>query len=247
MRVTVLTVHHRTDRWIDVQLDALERHMSVDYRVHAVLDGVTSTRFDRVLSVGSTRHADRLDALADDACRTMGPDDQLWFLDGDAFPVADPAPIVTEALQSNVLVAVRRDEGNNGRWPHPSFCAIRVKDWQGIPGTWTVARVTDDPSIAHQADVGGELLLRLRNGGWPWMPLLRSNTVNPHPMFFAVYGGVIYHHGAGFRAPFTAADGRDTADSIESRRARLAENERLSGEWWRAARDDPEFWRRLCA
>jgi hypothetical protein len=29
--------------------------------------------------------------------------------------------------------------------------------------------------------------------------VLRSNRKNPDPLFFAVYGDVIYHHGAGFR------------------------------------------------
>ena len=31
------------------------------------------------------------------------------------------------------------------------------------------------------------------------MPVLRSNRKNPDPILFAVYGDVIYHHGAGFR------------------------------------------------
>ena len=32
-----------------------------------------------------------------------------------------------------------------------------------------------------------------------WLPLLRTNTNDLHPLWFAVYGHHVYHHGAGFR------------------------------------------------
>lgn len=38
-------------------------------------------------------------------------------------------------------------------------------------------------------------------------PLLRTNEWNPHPVFFAIYGGMFYHHGCGSRKPhFRAQD-----------------------------------------
>ena len=33
----------------------------------------------------------------------------------------------------------------------------------------------------------------------PWVQLLRTNGSALHPMFFGIYGNVVYHHGAGFR------------------------------------------------
>jgi hypothetical protein len=36
--------------------------------------------------------------------------------------------------------------------------------------------------------------------------VLRTNRRNPHPLFFGVYGDVIYHHGAGFRLPISRVD-----------------------------------------
>ncbi|HWX74567.1 MAG TPA: hypothetical protein VNZ05_04625, partial [Solirubrobacteraceae bacterium] len=33
----------------------------------------------------------------------------------------------------------------------------------------------------------------------PWTEVLRSNRKNLDPVFFAVYGDAVYHHGAGFR------------------------------------------------
>jgi hypothetical protein len=48
-------------------------------------------------------------------------------------------------------------------------------------------------------DVGGNLLRMLELTGKPWVEVLRSNRKNPDPLFFAIYGDVVYHHGAGFR------------------------------------------------
>ena len=48
-------------------------------------------------------------------------------------------------------------------------------------------------------DPGGNLLRELELQKTPWVDVLRSNRKNPDPIFFAIYGDVIYHHGAGFR------------------------------------------------
>jgi hypothetical protein len=48
-------------------------------------------------------------------------------------------------------------------------------------------------------DLGTALLEKLEARGIRWHPILRSNAWNPHPVWFGVYGGIIYHHGAGFR------------------------------------------------
>ncbi|MGA2522377.1 MAG: hypothetical protein ABSG81_16340 [Acidimicrobiales bacterium] len=47
--------------------------------------------------------------------------------------------------------------------------------------------------------MGGNLLRALELRGESWTPLLRSNRVDVHPLWFGVYGDVVYHHGAGFR------------------------------------------------
>ena len=47
--------------------------------------------------------------------------------------------------------------------------------------------------------MGGNLLRRLQLTETPWVELLRSNRRNLDPVFFAVYGEVVYHHGSGFR------------------------------------------------
>src|SRR5690606_6250043 len=107
-----------------------------------------------------------------------------------------------------------------------------------VPATWP------DQSVKHRFDVGVNVLIRL--GARPWKRLLRTNTRNPHPLFFGVYGNppLIYHHGAGFRPPFSSRDGRETTSA--TRAERLAHNETLSRELHQAATVDPDFWRCLC-
>ncbi len=55
-------------------------------------------------------------------------------------------------------------------------------------------------------DVGSRLMLELEERGIDWQPMLRTNTKEVHPVWFAVYGHRIYHHGAGFRPPISRVD-----------------------------------------
>jgi hypothetical protein len=49
------------------------------------------------------------------------------------------------------------------------------------------------------SDVGGNLLRELELTKTPWVEVLRSNRKNLDPIFFGIYGDIVYHHGAGFR------------------------------------------------
>ena len=99
-----------------------------------------------------------------------------------------------------------------------------------------------------------------------WTPLLRTNKRNDHPLWFAVYGDIIYHHGAGFRRPFSRVDeqahpkgvrgGRiplwhDIAVRLTARRRRIwteevmRYNEELSEQWFKRLQNDPDFYLQL--
>ena len=207
--IHVATVHHKSDKWIDVQLDYLRRNIHEPYRVVANLEDVSgnhATKFDRVVpAIG--RHSGKLNLLAAEIVAEADPDDLIFFLDGDAFPVVDPVPTVRAALEDTVLVAVRRDENGEDRQPHPSFCAIRVRDWDDIRGDWSMGHSWPTAWGAQVSDSGGNLLRILERRGLPWTPLLRTNRSNPHSLWFAIYGGIIYHHGAGFRKPLARGIG----------------------------------------
>ena len=46
----------------------------------------------------------------------------------------------------------------------------------------------------------------LQSEATPWHSLLRSNVVNLHPVFFGIYGDLVYHHGAGSRKSLSRLD-----------------------------------------
>ena len=50
---------------------------------------------------------------------------------------------------------------------------------------------------------GGTILETLNQKSIIWGKILRSNKLDIHPLFFGIYGDVIYHHGAGFREPIS--------------------------------------------
>lgn len=238
--IWVLTAHHRSDRWIRIQRDALARTMRDPYRVVACLEGVDAAcaaAFDDVLWLDG-HHGPKLNALVEHV--DAADDDLLVFLDGDAFPIADPMPYVRAALEDGAtLVAVRRDEAHKQQ-PHPCFTAVPYGTWRQF-GDWRPGQF-DDIDGVPVVDVGGRLLGHVD----PWAPLLRMTTHDLHPLFFAVYGAdgmpLVYHHGAGFRTPVSRLD-RRAGDVARRRDVNVWHSSMIHA----AAAADPMFWARFVA
>jgi hypothetical protein len=257
--IHVLTVHHRSARWIDVQAGYLRRHLAVPYRTYASLEGIDERWHDRfdVVVPSAGRHAGKLNLLARVALDDAVPDDTLMFLDGDAFPIADPVPTVEKALATTALVAVRRDENLGDPQPHPCFCVTTAGTWSDLGGDWSNGPSWTNRDGRVVSDVGATMLWLLDRAGLTWTPLLRSNRRELHPVLFGVYAGVVYHHGAGYRPMVTRVDveargidrrwpgplGRvvpPVLRAIQDRR-----NRRLSDEVFEHLARDPEFYRRF--
>ena len=265
----VATVHWRSPKWIDIQLAYLRRNMGAPFKTFAVLNGIDpgfNDRFDTLVTANGT-HAGKLNLLAAEIAAIARPDDVIVFLDGDAFPVADPVPAITRALSEGSLLAVRRDENAGDCQPHPSFCAIGVSEWLRLGGDWSPGYVWRNAEGRRVTDVGANLLASLVRSRSSWTPLLRSNLWNPHPLWFGVYGDLVYHHGAGFRPgrgtraerdPAPAFDRGDeppaagqalrTAKLLRSRRAAARlyrEAEQLNDAWFARIQVDPQFFSAL--
>jgi hypothetical protein len=221
--IHIATVHEVFDRWVEIQLGYLERHVDSPYRLYACLTGDAAGYSDRFF-FADTRpdafaHQERLNYLAGVILEQAAEEDILVFLDGDAFPIAELVKPLTAMLERSPLAAIRRDE-NQEPHPHPSFCATTVGFWREIQGDWRGVR--PDASLSElspeelkslgwkPAPLGGgwtmgpgaRLLKTLADRQIDWLPILRTNRKNIHPLFFGVYGHLIYHHGAGFRQPF---------------------------------------------
>ena len=259
--IYVLTVHHQSDAWIEPQLDYLHRHLARPFKVFANLEGVDERwhgRFDRVVPALG-QHAHKLNLLAAEASADGEPSDLLMFLDGDAFPVADPMPIIDDAMATTGFLAIKRIENIGDAQPHPSFAVTTIATWRRIHGDWSPGHTWMSNLGTRQTDVGGNLIRLFELAGQSWTPLYRSNK-GRHPLWFGVYGGVIYHHGAGFRARASRADSIGKrmkfkrvplVRSVEFRlraalhRRRVGDVNADSCRIYSQLRSDPDFWRSL--
>jgi hypothetical protein len=207
----VVTVHWKQATWIEPQLRYLRRFLPSDTRVYAALNGIDSPLTSEFAYAADLpgRHPEKLNTLAQIVSEHAAPDDYLVFIDGDAFPIA---PITPALLGDTPLAAVRRDENLGDPQPHPCFCVTTVGFWNEIGGDWRPGYTWKNTLGYRISDVGGNLLGILRAHSRPWHPLLRSNEVDLHHLWFAIYGDVVYHHGAGFR-------GRRARAALDMRRA----------------------------
>jgi hypothetical protein len=197
----VATVHYRSPRWIAVQTEHLRRHIKVPLQIWTSLEGIDDSyaaSFDHVL-VQRGLHSAKLNHMAMEIGAVAADEDLLMFLDGDAFPIADPMPLIEDGLARAPLIAVRRAENFDEPQPHPCFCVTTVGTWRTLPGDWTAGYTWTSPRGVPTSDVGANLLRRLELSKLDWVQVLRSNGMQLDPLYFAVYGGTIYHHGAGFR------------------------------------------------
>jgi hypothetical protein len=260
--IHIATVHWNTDKWISVQQYYLQKHIKSPYRVYAWLHNIACPPgcFYYTCSEPIVSHAIKLNILADIIYFSSNRnDDILIFLDGDAFPIGDVELLIRQKLTQYKLLAVQRLENDGDIQPHPCFCATTVGFWQTIKGDWKEGYRWQNKDGRWISDIGGNLLKQLMDRGVDWYPLLRSNKKNLHPVFFAVYEGVIYHHGSGFRRTLTRFDRTiakrrvlETLLLIAPRSYRrafrqkqltrvIAENSKLSEKVFKRIQQDPQF------
>jgi len=208
--IHILTIHWQTDKWIDLQLQYIEKNIKADFKIYAFLNDLSSDhskRFFYSCTEPIEEHSVKLNLLADMAIlHSSSLDDWLMFIDGDAFPIGDIVSFAREKLKDYPLLAIQRKENLGDMQPHPSFCITTIKFWKEIGGNWDSGYIWRNQLGNQVCDPGGILLSILNKKGISWYPMLRSNTRNLHPLWFGVYENLIYHHGAGFRNPVSRVD-----------------------------------------
>ncbi|HME02587.1 MAG TPA: hypothetical protein VKG38_06090 [Solirubrobacteraceae bacterium] len=235
----IATAHYLSPRWIEIQTRYLREYIAAPFQTWASLEGIDpayGVHFDRTVEqLGS--HAGKLNHLAMEILEEASDDDLLMFLDGDAFPIADPMPFIADSLAKAPLIAVRRAENVNSPQPHPCFCVTTVRTWRSLPGDWSGGPTWPGGQGWNVTDVGSLLMRKLELAGLPWIEVLRSNRNNLDPLYFAVYGDLVYHHGAGFRAEKLAATHRASAEDPAPMRGSSRLRRRRWIEWERAKRE----------
>lgn len=216
--IHIATVHWLDDTWVDIQLAYFEKYLESDtFRVYAFLNGINTEIYRRRMHYISTEpiqpHATKLNLLAEEISKQAEPDDIIFFIDGDAIPVGDIESFVKEKLKQFDLVAIQRLENEGDPQPHPSFCATTVRFWNEIGGDWEQGPTWTTSDGIVRSDVGAVLWEKLKKQEIDWLPMHRSNTLDLHPLWFGVYEGLIYHHGAAFRTPYCMIDIKNARQS----------------------------------
>ena len=208
--IHIATVHHLSDKWIDIQLKYINKYIKSPYRIYAFLNGIKkdhSEKFYFSIKDNIKPHAEKLNILANKICEIAHNDDLIMFLDGDAFPIQEMDDFLNQKLQQFPILAVKRNIDFGDLNPHPSFCVCKVSFWKEINGDWSKGYCwKNEITNRSLTDVGGNLLKILIDKNISWFPMIRTNQLNVHPQWFAIYGNLIYHHRAGFRQPISKID-----------------------------------------
>jgi hypothetical protein len=257
--IHVGTLHYRDPRWIELQLRYLAAHTGEPYRTYASLDGIERrhfSRFDETVDHSGFETGERpgarielkLNALCSQMTGDAGADDLIVVAHGDTLPIADWVSAVRPMVAGSGLAAIRRDE-NLEPIPHWSFCATTAGLWERIGGDWTRGPTWESAGL-QVTDTGGRLWKILEREGVDWRPILRTNAVDLHPVWFGIYGDFLYHHGAGFRTPMSRKDAAGYAHlppglrNLAGVRKRIS-NTRLSRRMYRGALRDERFYEPL--
>jgi len=207
--INIATIHWKTDKWINIQQFYLRKNIARPYRIFAFLNYLENDfpkEFFYSCNENIDNHGIKLNILAD-VIRASSDDenDIIIFLDGDAFPITRLDNFLMEQLKEYKLIAIQRKENFGDLHPHPSFCATTIKNWTEMKGDWKEG-FSWRSQLGEVTDIGGNLLQILNEKEINWLPLIRSNRVNIHPLWFGIYGDLIYHHGAGFREVISRID-----------------------------------------
>ncbi|MBW3545993.1 MAG: hypothetical protein KY428_10415 [Bacteroidetes bacterium] len=207
--IHIATVHWQNDQWIDIQLQYLKKNISAPFKVYAFLNEISQAHYNKFFYVCDEpieEHAIKLNLLAQIILRQAQDEDILLFLDGDAFPIAPLDQYLTTYLSYKPLLAIVRKENFGDIQPHPSFCATTASLWKMISGDWKKGYCWQDQTGQLITDVGGNLLKKLVEHNISWQAIYRSKSVDNHPIWYGIYGNLIYHHGGGFRPPIERID-----------------------------------------
>jgi hypothetical protein len=207
-RINVLSVHWRSATWLQIQLGALHEHLDEPWSLLIASTEPDARGIATYCEDLPGTHAEKLNALASVAASGAHDDDILMFIDGDAFPVRPLRAWVESLLAAAPLAAVVRVENLGDPQPHPCFCVTTVGFWSRLPGDWQSGPKWMNSVGRHVTDVGARMLEHLRTSDSHWIPIFRANARDWHPVLFGLYGegGMVYHHGAGFREAVTRVD-----------------------------------------
>ena len=203
--IRILTIHHETDRFLSLQKKYVEKYTN-DYVAYCGYSKISPPDLGYVnidLNQTTIQHADRLNYMFDLVKGDANDEDVLIFMDSDTFPITDKwVDVIVKNLKDNPITAIQRKENSAagmGCKPelHPHICFLSTTIGFWVKNNLSIGRV---PNTAYNI---GEWL---KAKGLDFTKILRSNAIDLHPLYFGVYGDILYHHGSGNRVPYDGVD-----------------------------------------
>lgn len=215
MNVLIASVHTATQRsktWIDLQKKFISE-TTADYRFAIYCNGVSPDNFENTEIIGYNKSLPKLSqhehgkASPQSFHHCHGLNEILSFfrsnkadhyliLDSDGFPTEKGwlSKLKKRAINYEFAAPIRTE--NLDCFPHP--CALFIKSTEALQKIDFHVSTSKSLSGNSVEDVMPNLQL-------PCYPLVRTNKVNLHPIFAAMYGNLFYHHGCGSRFAGTRA------------------------------------------
>lgn len=205
--IRICTIHHETDKFLKIQLDHIEKYTRQDYKIYAGVYNIShlenSERCDHIDMLPNTTPANRLNHLFQVLSQEANSGDMVIFMDSDCFPISENwINELTDGLSKYPIAAIQRSENFDASshtrelFPHCCFFCTSFDFWESN-------------NLYHEDNIKccgwsiGEWLIQ---HNLDFYKLIRSNSVNIHPLMFGVYNNIIYHHGAGNRLPYDGID-----------------------------------------
>ena len=145
--------------------------------------------------------------------------DKIMLIDSDAFPIAPISDFLEEKLKEYPFVSAQEPMHEWDRdplylIPHPMFMLFEAKHIIEDNLTAYLRKVVKDKNNNWWGGTTDWLTER----GHDYYPLTRSNKTDLHPLYYAIYDDLIYHHWAGSRNMITRPDrlrAEQTGEDVE--------------------------------
>jgi|ETNmetMinimDraft_4_1059912.scaffolds.fasta_scaffold33983_2 hypothetical protein len=236
--IHIITVNWTTDKWVDIQLDSFKKWINTPFKVYTRFGNMNEKIYNEHKDkyfcclqgkVGEKSHAtDGRREILSVVRGNLSEEDIIMVIDSDAFLINDISKLINK-LESHPFIAA--EEPNHEvditfRTPHPMFYLFPAEYLLKGSLDWNMSH-----SISNAKSRGnwwGGILNWMDENNIEYYPIRRTNVVNLHPLYFAIYEDVIYHHWAGSRRMITAPDRRRHEQTKEPLDAIAEENHNLS-------------------
>ena len=189
--------------------------------------GCKSKHFDVVISDPRKKfhNTDGHKLLLPHIKENIKPNDIVVKLDSDAFFIKDVDESLFDLVDEHGFLSIhepRHELDLNYKTPHPVFYAFKGEYLSdGLDVQLCTIRV-------ENSNWWGSVNGWIRSKNIDWFALERSNETNLHPIYFAIYGDLIYHNWAGSRLMRTREDRRRAANEGISLDEVIRQNHQLN-------------------